>query len=187
MLLTATDEGGSGVQEINYRTCLAGQTCAQTFTTVSGTTARVTISDEGETTITFFATDNAGNTEQLKTAGPIKIDKTPPTIACTVSPNSLWPPNQKLETVTATVTVTDGLSGQAGFVLTSATSDEPTSGEPDIVGFDVQTADTTGQVRADRLGGGDGRVYSLSYSGSDQAGNAATCTVTVTVPHDRGR
>jgi hypothetical protein len=271
--LSATDNpGGSGVQEINYRACLAGQNCTQAFTTVSGATATFTVSDEGETTVTFFAVDKAGNPEAQKTlpatikidktkpvitgarspqpnangwnnadvvvtftcaevgnvqsgldantvagktvsteganqsvtntgtctdragnvADPatvsgINIDKTPPTMACTVSPESIWPPNKRLETATATVTVSDVLSGQAGFVLTSATSDEPISGEPDIVGFDVGTADTTGQLRADRLGSGDGRVYSLAYRGSDRAGNSATCTVSVTVPHDRGR
>jgi len=168
--------------------------CADVGSVQSGldanTVAGKTVSTEGanqSVTSTGTCTDKAGNVADPSTVGGINIDKTPPTIACTVSPDSLWPPNHKLVTVTASVTVTDALSGQAGFVLTSATSDEPTSGEPDIVGFDVGTADTSGQVRADRLGSGDGRVYSLSYSGSDRAGNSAICTVTVTVPHDRGR
>lgn len=167
-------------------------TCAEVGAVQSGidvnTVAGMTVSTEGanqSVTNTGTCTDKAGNVADPTTVQGINIDKTPPTMACTVSPDSLWPPNHKLETVTATVTVTDTLSGPAGFVLTSATSSEPTSGEPDIVGFDVGTADTVGQVRADRLGDGNGRVYSLVYSGTDRAGNAATCTVTVTIPHDR--
>ena len=168
-------------------------TCAEVGNVQSGldvnTVAGKTVSTEGanqSVTNTGTCTDKAGNVADPATVAGINIDKTPPTMACTVTPTSIWPPNKKLETVTATVTVTDALSGQAGFVLTSATSDEPPSGEPDIVGFDVGTADTIGQVRADRLGNGDGRVYSLAYTGSDRAGNSATCAVTVTVPHDRG-
>jgi len=167
-------------------------TCAEVGSVQSGldvnTVAGKTVSTEGanqSVTNTGTCTDKAGNVADPATVGGINIDKTPPTLACTVSPDSLWPPNHKLETVTASVSVTDALSGQAGFLLTSATSDEPGSGDPDIVGFDVGTADTTGQLRADRLGNGDGRVYSLLYTGSDRAGNSATCTVTVTVPHDR--
>lgn len=169
-------------------------TCAEVGSVQSGldvnTVAGTTVSTEGanqSVTNTGTCTDRAGNVASPATVGGINIDKTPPTMDCTVSPNSLWPPNRKLETVTATITVTDALSGQAGFVLASATSDEPTSGEPDIIGFDVGTADTSGQLRADRLGSGNGRAYSLAYTGSDRAGNSATCTVMVTVPHDRGQ
>jgi hypothetical protein len=46
---------------------------------VAGSTAAVTVSAEGTTTLTYFATDNAGNREAAHTL-VINIDETPPTV-----------------------------------------------------------------------------------------------------------
>lgn len=147
--------------------------------------ASFAISTEGITTITFFGTDNADNIESAKTL-TIQLDKTPPTIACSASPTVLRPPDNKLVPINLSVGVTDALSGPAGFTLVSVTSSEPDSGRGDIQGFVTGTASTTGQLRAQRLGSGTGRVYTFAYSGSDKAGNTASCTTTVTAPHDQG-
>jgi hypothetical protein len=129
--------------------------------------------------------DLAGNSSSTTVSG-INVDKTPPTVTCSVSPNVLWPPNGDLVPVNAYVTVTDLLSGSAGFNLVSVTSSEPDSGLGDIQGFVAGTPSVSGQLRAQRLGSGNGRVYTLTYSGLDHAGNPAACTTTVTVPHDQG-
>lgn len=183
VILSATDNpGGSGVGSISYS--LGG---AQTGgAVVPGSTASVTISAEGITTVTYFATDNAGNQESPKSL-TVRVDKTPPTVACSASPNVLWPPNNKLVPVNVSITVNDALSGPAGFTLISVTSNEPDSGQGDIQGFVPGTASTTGQLRAQRLGSGTGRVYTFTFSGADRAGNTASCTTTVSVPHDRGQ
>ncbi len=185
--LNATDNpGGSGVKEIQF--FFSGAQLGSG--TVSGSTASVMISAEGTTILTYFAKDNAGNQEAPNTL-TIRIDKTSPTLACSVSPNTLWPPNHKMVAVTASVTVTDLTSGSAGFILTSVTSSEPDEGlgdgdfPNDIQGFIVGTSDTSGLLRAERSGIGNGRVYNLTYEGMDLAGNLATCSVTVTVPHDQ--
>lgn len=117
----------------------------------------------------------------------VQTDVTPPIVACSVSPAELWPPNNTLRPVAANVSVTDpGGSGPAGFTLISVTSNEGTPA--DIVDFVVGTPDTNGSLRAARRGSGSGRRYTLTYEGRDLAGNAATCAVDVTVPHDqRGR
>lgn len=183
--LTSTDDepGGTGVKQITY-SAAGAQTIANTF--VNGGSASFTISTEGITTITFFGTDNAGNIESAHTL-TIQLDKTPPTVACSASPNVLWPPNNKLVSVNLSVTVSDALSGPAGFTLVSVTNNEPDSGQGDVQGFVTGTASTSGQLRATRLGSGTGRVYTLTYSGSDKAGNTASCTTTVAVPHDQGQ
>jgi hypothetical protein len=129
--------------------------------------------------------DLAGNSAAA-TVSEINIDKTPPNITCSATPNVLLPPNNKLVPVNATVTVTDSLSGSAGFDLLSVTSNERDSGQGDIQGFVQGTPSVAGQLRAQRLGSGSGRAYTLTYSGADPAGNSATCTTTVTVPHDQG-
>ncbi|HXI03737.1 MAG TPA: hypothetical protein VNI57_11230, partial [Candidatus Saccharimonadales bacterium] len=71
--------------------------------------------------------------------------------------------------------------------LTSVTSSEPDSAgrrdrPNDIQGFTVGEASTSGRLRAERWQGGPGRVYTFVWTGRDLAGNAATCTATVTVP-----
>ena len=120
-------------------------------------------------------------------------DTTPPTVACSATPNLLWSPNHKMRDVTTSVTVTDAGSGPAGFALVSVTSNEPDNGlgdgdtANDIQGWSVGTADTSGQLRAERSGAGTGRVYTLTYTGYDVAGNSATCSAVVRVPHDQGK
>ena len=149
--------------------------------------APTTLSSEGAgQSATGTCTDVAGNSASATVNG-INIDKTPPTVACSARPNILWPPNNKLVPVSVSVNVTDALSGSAGVTLVSVTSNEPDSGQGDIQGFLTGTASTSGQLRAQRLGSGTGRVYTLTYSGADRAGNTASCTSTVSVPHDQGQ
>jgi hypothetical protein len=183
--LNSTDNelGGTGVKQVTY-SATGAQTIGNTI--VSGGSAAFAVSAEGVTIVTFFGTDNAGNVEGAKII-TVEVDKTPPMVACSASPNVLWPPNNKLVPVNASVTVSDALSGPAGFTLVSVTSNEPDSGLGDIQGFAAGTASTSGQLRAQRLGSGNGRVYTFTYSGSDRAGNTTSCTTTVSVPHDQGQ
>jgi len=180
--LTSVDNpGGSGVKQIAY-SATGGQTIASTVAT--GASTSFSISAEGVTTITFFGTDNAGNVEAPKSVA-IRLDKTPPALSCNASPNRLWPPDNKLTPINVSVNVADSLSGPAGFTLLSVASNEPDSGSGDIQGWAIGTPGISGELRATRLGQGNGRIYTLTYRGSDQAGNTATCTTTVTVPHDQ--
>ncbi len=77
--LSAADEtGGSGVKNITYGTT-GGQNIPPN--TVSGSNVQFTITAEGQTTISYFATDNAGNVETIKTL-VVKVDKTAPSVSC---------------------------------------------------------------------------------------------------------
>jgi hypothetical protein len=117
-------------------------------------------------------------------------DSTDPTVTCSASPARLKA-NKKLITVTTTVSVTDepGGSGTAGFTLTSAVSSQADGGlargdrPDDIQGWTTGTPDTNGLLRAERFGGN--RVYTLTYQGSDLAGNTQLCQATVTVVKGR--
>jgi len=114
----------------------------------------------------------------------VRIDATAPASSCSADPSTLWPPNNKLVAVTTSVDVSDDGSGPDGFVLTSATSDEP--GADDIQSFTTGEADVNGFLRAQRLGSGSGRVYTLRYTAADVAGNTSRCEAHVRVPHDQG-
>jgi YVTN family beta-propeller protein len=137
--------------------------------------------DTAGTVLTCTATNGAGLTASESVE--IRIDTSPPTLACSVTPSVLWPPNHAMRAILAAVQNADPLSGAAGFVLSAVASSEA-GGEEDIAGFEIGTADVAGELRAERFGTGEGRAYTLTYSGRDAAGNQGTCEVQVTVPHD---
>jgi microsomal dipeptidase-like Zn-dependent dipeptidase len=155
--------------------------------------ASYVVSTEGEgQSRSHTFTDRAGNTASA-TVGGINIDKTAPIVTCSNNAPALWPPNHKLVPILTSVNVDGGVSGALNFTLVSATSNEPDNGlgdgdtANDIQGFAVGTADTTGQLRAERSGRGNGRLYTLAYQGLDLAGNAASCTTQIAVPHNARR
>jgi len=73
-----------------------------------------------------------------------------------------------------------------GPMNVTGTSNEPADPGPDIVisgsGLDPYMV----QLRAERLGAGTGRIYTLTATATDLAGNTATTTATCVVPHDQG-
>ena len=71
-------------------------------------------------------------------------------------------------------------------VLTSITSNEANS-ENDIQGAEFGTYDTNFKLRAKREGNGTGRIYTITYTVTDRAGNVTVGTVTIDVPHDKGK
>jgi Bacterial Ig-like domain len=82
--LKATDNvGGWGVQKITY-SASGAQTIAQTE--VSGSSVEIPLNQEGTTTLTYYATDKAGNVEDQKSL-TVKIDKTAPTVQ-SISPSA---------------------------------------------------------------------------------------------------
>jgi hypothetical protein len=146
------------------------------------------VSAAGQHTLYAASVDAKGN-EEAPVSEQFKIDLTAPSVSCSVSPNTLRIPtnNHKLVSITASVQVSDtGGSGANGFKLVSVTSNQRDSGlakddvAKDIQGWSIGTADTTGQLRAERYG--TDRTYTLTYQGKDLAGNTKDCSATVTVP-----
>ena len=183
----ATSPAGAPVTFTATATDNVDVTVTTTCSPASGSTFPL-----GTTTVTCTATDAAGNTGKASIVITVQ-DTTPPAMTCTVDPASLWPPNHRLIPVQAQVTVSDSASGApGGFILRSVTSNEPDNGlgdgdtANDIQAFLIGTADTTGQLRAERSAGGRGRTYSLAFEARDLAGNLAVCTAVVAVPQNQG-
>lgn len=116
-------------------------------------------------------------------------DTTPPTIhSVSATPNVLWSPNHRLTPIAIRANVTDNCSAVT-WTVTSIASDEPVNGtgegdtEPDW----AVTAPHAVNLRAERAGSGDGRVYTISITARDTAGNSAAATTTVSVPHSQKR
>ena len=104
------------------------------------------------------------------------------------SRTSLWPPNHKLRAITASG-ATDPDGDPVALTITGVAQDEPVDGPGDgATSPDVVLGPAAGQarLRAERAGGGDGRVYTISYVAKDPSGASCSGTVTVSVPHDRG-
>ncbi len=182
--LTAADNSdGSGVKQIQY--ALNG---AQTLTDqiIAGNTTKVTVSKEGTTTLTYFATDNAGNVEPTKSL-TIKIDRSGPTISGMPVNCTLWPPNKKMVQV-ATVSAKDNLAGlvKGSFKVTGVSNEPSDPKHPDIVISPNASGDFVIQLNADRSGNGSGRIYTLTTTASDLADNTSTVNATCKVPHDQG-
>ena len=108
-LIAADDAIGSGVSEITY-----SATGAQPIpsTTVSGSLASFTITGQGETSITYFARDNAGNTETAHSL-TIKLDTQSPNISCGTA-DGLWHATDVSIACTANDTVSGLSSGSDG-------------------------------------------------------------------------
>jgi Metallo-peptidase family M12B Reprolysin-like/HYR domain len=143
----------------------------------------------GPTNVTFTATDDSSNSADCVATITV-ADTQAPTIAASVSPDRLWPPNHKLVDIAASVVVADVCNPSPTFVLTSVTSNEPDNGtgDGDTVG-DIQdatlnTPDVAFKLRAERSGNGSGRVYTVKYTASD-GHNTTQATDTVVVPHSK--
>jgi predicted extracellular nuclease len=110
-------------------------------------------------------------------------DLTTPTLSVSVTPDRLWPPNHKYRTVEARVLAADNADPTPAVELVSVTSDEPDdgTGDGDTANDIVIVDETTFKLRSERAGGGDGRVYTITYRATDACGNSTAKSATVTV------
>jgi predicted extracellular nuclease len=109
---------------------------------------------------------------------------TPPSLSVSVSPDTLWPANHKYKTVEASFVSS---SDTASVNLISVTSNEPDNGlgDGDTANDIVIVDNDTIQLRAERAGNGDGRIYTITYQATNTCGATVTATATVTVPHNK--
>ena len=85
----------------------------------------------------------------------------------------------------AVVKATDALSG-LGTLKVSVTSNEPSDpGPPDFTVTPRGAGEFAVSLRAERLGSGSGRIYTITAKAKDLADNVTTTTATCTVPHDQ--
>jgi hypothetical protein len=121
------------------------------------------------------------------TGSIVPIDTTPPTLSLTLTPATLWPPNDKLVPVTATITVKDDYDPEPEIKLESITANELLDAH-DIQDAQFVTDDRSFSLAAKRAGNNmAGRIYTVTYSATDASGNKATASAIVTVPHDQGK
>jgi hypothetical protein len=99
----------------------------------------------------------------------------------TPSQSSLWPPNGKMVSETLTVNTPQTCSAACNIVQVSG-NDGAGAADSNITG------PLTVELRADRSGKGNGRVYTVALQCTDPATSLSSMkTVSVTVPHDQGK
>ncbi len=117
-------------------------------------------------------------------AGALTVVDTiaPSMTSVTATLDTLGSPNHKMIDVTLLYQVAD--AGGAALCSASVTSNEPVNGNGDgNTSIDWQVPDARHlRLRAERAGGGSGRLYIVTVTCADASGNEASRTATVAVP-----
>ena len=147
----------------------------------------------GTTSITWTATDASNNTDTCNQTITVN-DIEPPVITAAVAQDCLWPPNHDLYNVGMTLAVADNCTPLAQIVVdVRVTSDEKpeirTKGDgnfsPDAVVTGTHVNRVV-QLRRERMGGSDGRVYLIRITATDQFNNSSLKVLRVGVPKNQG-
>ncbi len=151
-----------------------------------------TCADLGDNSVKLTVTDVNGNVNTCTSTVTV-LDVTPPVIT-TKSSVSLWPPNGKyvnFDMSDMVASITDNCDNGitlSDVVITSGTSDEPENGSGDgntvddiLIAQDCNSV----QVRSERKGNGNGRVYTIHFEVSDASGNTTPASYIITVPKNQ--
>jgi len=158
---------------------------------------RVEVCGVGEHRAELTITDLCGETSSCLASVSV-VDNTPPDLAVALSRHELWPPNHKMVDLSAQIAVDDNCDADPLVQLWLISSSEPDNGccdgdFPDDIQvpcgpfpgvFPCET--NRFRLRAERCGRGDGRLYTVVYRATDDAGNQADFISEVVVPHDQG-
>ena len=141
----------------------------------------LSLNDEGpfevgthEIVVTAEASNGDGEGAEVTCEATLTVEDTHPPDA-NVEAIELWPPNHKFHTISGEDCVRDACDGDVQVTFLWASSDEPVNDkgdgntEPDI----ILECDRV-QLRSERQGGSDGRVYRLGWTAVDDAGNRTT-------------
>jgi hypothetical protein len=108
-------------------------------------------------------------------------DTIPPQILnVEATPSLLWPPNSHMVPVSLNVNAVDSCDVSPIVRIIQITSNEPQN--PHLPDWEITGAQSL-NLRAERLGQGRGRIYTIILECKDASGNASSASVDVTVPH----
>lgn len=148
----------------------------------------------GNHTVTITATGACGSETQTAT---LTVSAGTPVINLSTTSATMWPPNHQYKTFNVSDFVSSANAGCGGGDITSSvviqkvSSDEPedsASGGDGTTLNDIVIAPNckSVQLRRERDGLLNGRVYTITFKVTDSFGNTATATVKVSVPITNG-
>jgi hypothetical protein len=141
-------------------------------------------------THTYTIVVNDGSNEVSADVIVEVIDTNAPTLAPIANKGILWPPNHQMVDIVITANAEDS---SGSFTLSAVvSSDEPQDGQgdgdmsPDWTEPVIDPVDGTIslQLRAERSGSEDGRVYTITITATDGSFNSSIATVECIVPHE---
>jgi predicted outer membrane repeat protein len=180
----STTAGGTG--PFHYAWTLDGLPFNGDSPNISVPTGSLSI---GAHPVVVTTTGSCGSAVQSAT---LTVQSAVPVITLSTTNINLWPPNHAYHTFNVTDFVASATSCVDGnitgsVVIASISSDEP---EDNLFGADGTTLNDiviaadckSAQLRAERDGNLNGRVYTITFKVTDSAGNTTTATATVSVP-----
>jgi uncharacterized repeat protein (TIGR01451 family) len=180
------DAGCSAVANVvtcSFGTIAAGASASKSYVVHVALGAPTTLVNAASVTGDRPDSNPANNTA----SATITVNHNPVCSALTAGP-ALWPPNHTLRTITVTG-ATDVDKNALTTTITGVTQDEPLVGlgsgpfSPDAVAVAGHPNEV--QLRAERDGTGDGRVYRIATTVTDGHGGSCSGVVIVGVPHDQ--
>lgn len=178
-----TDPGQCSASNVALDEPTSGDNCG-----VAGMTNNApAVFPKGETIVTWTVTDASGNTAACTQNVTVEDHEMPVISNGAATPNTLWPPNHELVSITVNYAASDNCGATACTL--SATSNEPDNGLGDgDTANDIQLIPGDAHhlnLRAERSGTGDGRIYTITSTCTDGSGNTTKQAAQVRVPHNR--
>jgi hypothetical protein len=145
----------------------------------------------GNHTVTVTTTGSCGTATQSAT---LTVTSPTPVINLSSTSTTMWPPNHQYQTFRVSDFVSSATAGcdsstnvTGSVVIQKVSSDEaednPSGGDGNTLNDIVIAADCKSvQLRRERDGNKNGRVYTITFKVTDSFGNTATATVKVYVP-----
>ncbi len=160
-------------------------------TIVSGSmTSTLTIANVQAGDFGTYNVETTGSCNTASQSATLAVSNTPPSITLNGQNIELWPPNHSYHTITvanlvASATSCDGTVNLNSVTIDHVTSDEVENGNGDgntlndiVIACDRKSV----QLRSERDGSGDGRVYTIYFKVTDGLGHSTTVSAKVTVP-----
>ncbi len=140
-------------------------------------------------TASFSANTSCSRTENSLFTAPARCRQGDAPDCSEAEPSiaNLWPPNHKFQKVSIRG-VTDPDGGDVDITITGVTSDEPVNGSDDGNTCPDAKIRSDGRVelRAERSGDGNGRVYAIHFTATDETDDSCDGVVFVCVPPSIG-
>jgi uncharacterized delta-60 repeat protein len=160
-------------EKVNFK--LTGATTGLGSGSVSGLAF-----NKGVTTVTYSLVEEPSITDSFTVT--VNDTEAPKITDLSVNTNTLWPADNKMRDVVVSYTSTDNCGVPKSSILVTCNEEPggPVSGNNST---DWEVVDEhLVRLRAERSGTGDGRIYSIKVTSTDESGNATTETITVSVP-----
>jgi len=171
----------------------AADACSGNLRVIKSGTVNTAVA--GSYTLTYSAQDAAGFTASVTRTVTVEQAPQSCTSVSVKSPREIWPPNHKMWNfnLSECAVVQNPCGGPVDInavgTITSIYSDEVEDANGKGDGSTLQdiviTGQSTFQLRAERQGKGNGRVYGVNFKVTDSSGAEQTATCKFVVPHDQ--